>query len=173
MKRGWLRWPIRIGFGLLGFIVAAIAALFVWKPQETFLLFAILIHPLIANTRPPQIAADQFVGATFQNQTETNRKLNTLFQRKFPGGTTESMLKATLLGQGFKPLPPRDPNCLPAGQRAPVGVGYSTCPADDQSKALRYAWGSGVCGDTIVVTWSTDDSQKLTDITVSYYGACL
>ncbi len=172
-KRRWFWWPVRIGLGFLGFVVLMIAGLFLWKPEATLLLLEILFHPLLENTRPPTIAADQFGGATFQNQRETNAKLNALFQQKFPAGTSEGTLKATLLGQGFKPLPPPRPDCLPQGQRAPVGQAFTTCPTYDQSEALEYRWGSGICGDTITVIWSTDESQKVRDVKASYYGACL
>jgi hypothetical protein len=172
MKR-WLRWPIRIALGLLGILAAAIAALLLWKPRETWLLLAILIHPLIANTRPPAIAADQFVDANFQNQGETNRKLNALFQQRFPGGTSEATLKAALLDQGFKRLPPPVVECLPEGKEPAVGVAYTRCPTFDLNKALEYRWGIVACGASITVIWSTDDSQRVRDLKVSYYEACL
>ena len=172
-KRRWLRWPFRVGLGLLGVIVLAIAGLLLWKPEATLLILALLLQPLLENTHPPAIAADQLIGATFQNQDETSRKLNLLFQQKFPQGTSEAELKETLSAQGFKPIPPPRPDCLPPGQSAPVGRTFSTCPTGDLSRELEYEWGNGVCRETITVSWSVDGGQTIGDVKVGYRMGCL
>jgi hypothetical protein len=164
---------MRIGLGLLGALALVMATLFLWKPEATLLLLAILVDPLFENTRPPPIAADQVAGANLQNQTETNRKLNALFRQKFPAGTSEGALKAALSAQGFKSLPPPRPDCWPAEKSAPLHQVITPCSTGDMSKVLEYHWGNGVCRDTIAVSWVTDDSQRLTAVTASYYGACL
>jgi len=172
-RRRWLRWPLRFGLGLLGVVCAAIAALFLWKPEATLLILALLLQPLLENTHPPPIAADQLAGATFQNQSETNRKLNALFQQKFPAGTSEATLKAILLDQGFKPLPPPRPDCLPEGQPAPLHRTITRCPTGDRSRVLEYDWSRGICRATIDVTWSAADGQTVGDVKVGYRMGCL
>jgi hypothetical protein len=151
----------------------AIAALFIRDPSAAVLLTAILIQPLIAHTHPPPIAEDQLADASWRNQAEATRKLTALMQRKFPTGSSEGALKSTLQNQGFKPLPPPPVDCLPPGQPPPVGRVFTPCPTYDRRKTLEYGWGSGVCGQTITVRWSTDDRDNVTRVDASYYMACL
>jgi hypothetical protein len=173
MRRRWLRWMIRIGLGIVATLGVAVVALFIYNPSGTVLLTAIFLQPLLANTRPPPIAEDQLAGANWQNQGEASRKLNGLLQRRFPAGTSEVTLRSTLLNQGFKPPPPPRADCVPPGQPTPVGRVFTRCPTGDQSKILQYEWGSGVCGQTITVRWSTGNDLKITSLDAGYYMACL
>lgn len=167
--RRWFRWVTHISLGLLGILVVLVAALFILNPLGAVML----LHSLIGNKHPPPIAEDQLAGASWQNEAEPGAKLTTLLQRKFPIGTNEDTLRATLSSQGFKPLPPPPADCLPAGQPAPIGRVVTTCPTDDQSKILEYRWGGGVCAETITVRWWTDDRHAITDLDAAYHAACL
>jgi hypothetical protein len=167
------RWSIRIGLALLGVVVLAIAGLLLWRPEGTLLILAILFQPLLGNMHPPPIAAGQFADATFQNQSETNGKLNALFQQKFPAGTSEAALKAALLDQGFKPLPPPRADCLPEGQPAPLRQVYTRCPTGDRSRVLEYNWSRGICSATITAAWAADGGQTVGDVRVGYRMDCL
>ena len=47
------------------------------------------------------------------------------------------------------------------------------CPPPNESKSLKYEWGSGVCGQTIWIRWSTDTSDVITLLDGCYNVACL
>ncbi|WP_119270610.1 hypothetical protein [Taklimakanibacter deserti] len=165
--RRWFRWVTRISLGLAIPIVFVVAFI-ILNPLGA----VILLYSLVGNTHPPAIAEDQFAGASWPSRTEASAKLTTLLQRKFPVGTSEDALRATLSSQGFKPLSPPPADCLPAGQPAPIGRAVTTCPTHDQSKILEYRWGV-VCGETITIRWWTDDRHAITGLDAAYYVACL
>ena len=175
MQRRWLRWVTRIGLGLLAILAAGVAVLFFLNPEATLLLFAILINPIVSNTRPPAIVADELVGASWQKRGEINRNIDALFQRKFPEGTSEEILRSALLREGFKPLPPPPANCIPREQEQaqPVGRVYVICPTGDRSRILEYQWGSVVCSSTITVRWAVSDRRELTKVNAGYDVGCL
>jgi hypothetical protein len=122
-----MRWMVRISLGFLVLLYVAIAAL-------SIVVAIILIQPLISNTHPPpllvQLYQDQPVGA--KSDGDANRTLTTLLQRRFPTGTSEGALKATLLDQGFN-------SCRPG-------------------HCLRYTWGRFPCGASLTVWWTVDHS---------------
>jgi hypothetical protein len=60
----WVRRVILISSGFIALLISIIAVGFALNPGATYLLLAMLIQPLIANTRPPPIAEDQLTGAT-------------------------------------------------------------------------------------------------------------
>ena len=53
------------------------------------------------------------------------------------------------------------------------GGPVAVCPPPDQSESLKYEWGSGVCGQTIWIRWSTDTSDVITLLDGCYNVACL
>src|SRR5689334_22392395 len=115
MKRRWTRLLVRIGLGSAAVLLLPIA-LTLLDPDATWSLLTFVVRTATGSMRPPPIAADQIADANSQNLAETNRKLKVLFQQKFPPGSSEATLKATLLEQGFKPLPSPDKDCLPEGE---------------------------------------------------------
>jgi hypothetical protein len=165
MKRGWLRWTIRIGAG-----IAAAAALlacvvvFLFGPQNAVLLVAVLLQPLLSNTQPPSIFADAG---------PDRGDFNAFLKKKFPAGIDAEALKATLLSQGFKRPRPPPVACWPRGKPAPVGQVIFPCPVHDPNKTLEYEWGRFPCGDTLVVWWSSGDRDELTDVGGYHSHGCL
>ncbi len=156
-------------------LAGAFAVLFVVKP-DTLLVAAILLAMLL-NPGPPAIAQGQITGADWNHWEEGGRKLTAVLEQRFPDGTPESDLKSVLLKQGFRPIPPPRPDCLPPGQQAPVGVVFTNCPTADQKEKLKrtleYRWSSGVCNEFVQIWWSVGDRQAITRVQGSYYGACL
>jgi hypothetical protein len=65
----FFRWVIRISLGLLAVLIVAFGALFIYDRFAAVLLIAILIHPLVGNTRPPPIAEDQLAFANLRGTT--------------------------------------------------------------------------------------------------------
>lgn len=168
MKRAWIRWTIRIGAGTLAAIVI-LAGFFVYRvgPQNALLLAAVLLQPLLLNTRPPPIFADRVT------RPESSQDLTAPLRKKFPVGTDVRIVRATLLSQGFKPPKPPPAACWPQGKPAPVGQVIFPCPLHDPAKTLEYQWSHFPCGDTIVVWWSSAESGELTDIGGYHYYGCL
>ena len=167
------RWTIRVGLGILAAIVVAGAGLYVWNPEGALIFALVVLQPLIANSQPPAIAEGQITAADWMHWDDGSRKLTAIFERRFPVKSSEVALKSTLLEQGFKPLPPPRPDCLPQGQRAPIGKVFTSCPTHDLSKVLQYRWGGLPCSQTITVDWTTGDRGEITHVSASYSGACL
>ncbi len=163
MKRGWLRWTIRIGAGVAAAVALLAGALvLLFGPQNALLLVAILLQPLLSNTQPPPIFADSHWG-----------DVTDFLKKKFLLGTDAEVVKATLLSQGFTPPRPPPVACWPKGKPAPVGQVIFRCPVHDPNKTLEYQWGRFPCGDTIVVWWSAGDRGELTDIGGYHDHGCL
>jgi hypothetical protein len=175
IRSQWLRWTVRIGLAILALPVLLFIALFLTNPDGARLLGSLLIAPLVTNTRPPAMFADQPFGSRASDQ-ETSQQLTARLQQQFPLGTTEDKLKQALLAQGFKPPPPPPTNCVPPvenGAPRQLDRPVRLCPPQDQRKSLQYAWGYGVCGATITVRWSTDAGGTVTLLDGYYYAACL
>src|SRR3974390_2307982 len=84
---------------------------------------ALLLWTLFHNTKPPQIAEGIIPTSGRRDYAAIGAGLNSALQRTFPVGTSEAVLVSTLQRQGFKPLPPPPADCLPPGQRPPIGGG--------------------------------------------------
>ena len=165
-KRSWLRRTIRIGAGVLGGVALAAGALVVlFGRQDALLLAGILWQPLLSNTQPPPMFADQPAGLSVVD-------LGDVLHKKFPLGTDAGAVRAALRSQGFKPPPP-PVACWPRGKPPPSGQVVVPCPEHDPSKTLEYHWGRFPCGDTIVVWWSSGKRDELTDIGGYHGHGCL
>jgi hypothetical protein len=115
-----------------------------------------LLDPF-SNTQPPAIVAGQI-------RTGAGDDLNTFFRQKFPVGTDETIVRTTLLQQGFtRPHPALA--CRPRNG--------DPCPAYDLSRTLEYAWGRIPCGNQVVVWWTASDHGAITDIGGYHHFACL
>jgi len=160
---------------VLGTVIFVLGIATVWQlyPESTYLMFATVRGAITANHHPPKIVEGQFSdGEARRNPEHAGRKLTALLEQKFPTGTSDSVLKSELLGQGFKFLPPPPPNCLPPGQSAPVGVVFTRC--FDPTNKLKYEWGDGfVCSNSLLVTWSTNGRGEITRIEAHYRETCL
>lgn len=163
MKRTWFYWAGRIGAGFLALLTVFCAVAFIWNPEATALVVAVILQPVLSNTQPPPIAEGQ----------TAEEELSRIFERKFPPGSNESALRTTLLRQGFKYPPTPAQQCLPAGQPAPVGGAFYRCPTYDPSKMLEYQWNNFPCGETILVFWSAGENGAITQIKGEYTRACL
>jgi hypothetical protein len=173
MARRWLQWTIRIVAGIFALLALAFGALAFKNSEGAWLLFAMLIGPLVTNTRPPPMLENQFAHTDLRNRDEISQRLTEFLRFKFPAGTAESRLTSSLSEQGFKSLPPPAANCVPADKQATAQVPYSPCPTYDRSKILQYGWGQGVCGSTITVSWKIDDGRQLTDLKAAVDSGCL
>ena len=149
--------------------------LFLINPQTATLLALRLLYPLLANTKPPAMFADQIVG-TSASQQEISRQLTARLQQEFPLGTKEERLRSTLLAQGFRPPPAPPENCVQPvenGKARPPEKGMSICPPQDPARSLQYRWSFLVCSSTITVRWSTDDRDTVTLLDGHYHSVCV
>jgi hypothetical protein len=141
MRSAWVRRTIRIGLGVLAAVIAlAGIATLLFGPRNALLLALILLQPLLANTRPPAILADQVVEGPFGD-------LKPVFEQKFPLGTDEAVLRATLLRQGFNP--------------------------QGSDRMLVYRWERFPCSNSVDVWWTVNDHGAITDIGGRWYSGCL
>jgi len=166
MKRSWSFWVVRIGLGIVSFFVLLCVAAFIWNPEGVILLAGVILQPLLSNTHPPPIVNGT---SGWQDEGELTRML----QRKFPAGTEAAVVKAELVGQGFKPLTPPPEKCVPRGETAPVGRIVYPCPPYDLDKALEYKWSNFPCGDTILIWWKTGENGAITQIGGYHGSGCL
>jgi hypothetical protein len=95
----WRRWIVSIGLAITALPLLALLVLYLLNPAGTRLVVGMLLHPLVANTRPPAMFADQLTAARVIDRAETSRQLTARLQHEFPIGTTEATLKAALLGR--------------------------------------------------------------------------
>ena len=109
-----------------------------------------LIQPFISSTHPPPILEDQLAGGAESNS-DASRRLTAFLQRRFPTGTSEGVLKSTLLDQGFSPY---------------RQGGY------DPNKTFEYTWGRLPCGASLIVWWTADDSGKIDKVSSAYRSVC-
>ncbi|HLG83027.1 MAG TPA: hypothetical protein VKY22_18590 [Bradyrhizobium sp.] len=167
------RW-IGIGLSILALPALALLVLAQLYPDRTVALLDMLLRPLVANTRPPAMFASELAAARGPDRNEINPQLTARLQQDFPLGTTEAALKKALLAQGFKPVEaPR--NCVqPVQNGEPLRIDrpVAVCPPQDQSKSLKYEWGSGVCRATVWIRWSTDASEVITLLDGYYNAVC-
>ena len=171
---GRQRWMVGIGLAIPALLLVAGFALFLLTPA-TRLLVDGLLHPAIANTKPPAMFADQLLAELVSDKAETSRRLTARLLQQFPVGTTEATLKKTLLAQGFRSIE-QPPDCVQPvqnGQPLRAGRPVAICPPQDQSKRLKYEWGDDACGATIWIHWSTDASDVITLLDGYYNSACL
>ena len=169
------RLMIGIGLAIPALLLVGAIVLFLFTPAATRLMVDGLLHPAIANTRPPAIFADQLLTEPVADKIETSRELTARLQHEFPLGTTEATLKQALLAQGFRPVEPPQ-NCVqPVQNGEPLHNDrrVAVCPPQDQGKSLTYGWDDGACSATIWVRWSTDASQVITLLDGYYNSACL
>jgi hypothetical protein len=166
MKRRWTFWVVRIVLGLIAVFVLLCAVVFVRDPGGAMMVAYVLLEPVIANTHPPPIV-NGVSGWRDEGQ------LTRMLQQKFPAGTTEGVVKATLLRQGFKPLTPPPEKCVSRGETAPVGRIVYPCLPYDLDKALEYNWSNFPCGDTIRIWWKIGDNGAITEIGGYHGSACL
>jgi len=166
------RWLLGVGLFIPATAGLALLVLLQLDPERNFVPVLPLRERLTANTRSPAMFADQLAAAS--DRDETSRQLTARLQREFPLGTTERTLKTALLAQGFTPIDAPE-NCVqPVQHGEPLRLDgrVAVCPPQDQRKSLKYQWGSGACGSTIWVRWSTDASEVITLLDGYYNTTC-
>jgi hypothetical protein len=117
-------------------ITVWLLSLLAWSVLPSLALIVALasvlwIYGLFHNHRPPQIA-----GGVDLTSGYADARWSAVLQQKFPPGTSEALLKSTLLSQGFKHVSSPPPNCLRPGERPKVGVVFVECY--DSTKQLEY-----------------------------------
>lgn len=170
----WRRWMVRLGPAVVALPLLFGLALWLIDPQGVTMLARRLIHPPVANAKPPAMFADEVDGAQGSPQ-EISRRLTARLQHDFPLGTKEETLRSTLLAQGFRPLPPPPLNCVQPvehGKARPAEPGLKICPPQDQRKSLQYQWRVQACSSTITVRWSIDASDTVTLLDGHYHAVC-
>jgi hypothetical protein len=164
MRRGRGHPIARIGLGVLAVFVAICAILYILNPEGAVLVAAVFLQPLFSNAQPPAIA---------DGHIKTDDELTDVLKQKFPAGTNEAVLKATLFRQGFKPATPPPVPCWPRGQPAPVGHVVFPCPVHDPGRMLEYQWSDFPCSDTITVWWTLGDNGEVAQIGGYHGHGCL
>jgi hypothetical protein len=128
--------------GILALCIAAISSLF---PQQAKFIVAMIWSNLVANSGPPAIAEGHITNKDWLHWEDASKKFTAILVRKFPAGTSETVLKSTLLAQGFEAPSPPSPalivGCIPEGKPKPVGRSYTLCPNWDVKRTLEYDWG--------------------------------
>jgi hypothetical protein len=153
---------------VLSLPVLGVVAIVILNPTAAWLI----LGWLAANHHPPSFLQGQFSEADFRDPKGASQKVTATLRQRFPVGTSEAAFKADLLRQGFKPMTPPPADCLPKGQRAPVGVIFTPCY--DASNTLIYSWSAGIaCGDRVTVKWQADQSGNIVQIEGSYLSVCL
>jgi hypothetical protein len=173
MKHTPSRWITRIGLGILAVVAALGVILYLLNPEVAVLVALILLHPLLSNTHPPPILSGVGTPGTWRSFDENNREVTAALQQKFPIGTNEDSVRATLLKQGFKPPPPAPGDCAPQGAPPPVGRILYRCPTYDPDRILQYQWSNFPCGFTVTVNWTTGDHGDIAQIRGDYSSGCL
>jgi hypothetical protein len=107
MRRGRGHLIARIGLGILAVFAASCAILYILNPEGAVLVAAVFLQPLLGNTQPPAIA---------DGHIKTDDELTDVLRQKFPVGTNEAVLRATLHHQGFKSLAPPPVKCWPSAR---------------------------------------------------------
>jgi hypothetical protein len=163
------------GLAILALVVAALAGLLAFSTPAR--LVATIIVAEISRSGPPPLAKGVITGEDWPHFAAASKKLTVFLQTKFPVGSSEDVLKSTLLDQGFRPPDPVPSNCIPRGQQQLIGAVFYQCPTPEQNeqskRTLVYKWGGGVCMQSISVEWSSDEHGALTRVEGGYYGACL
>jgi hypothetical protein len=158
--------------GAYTLVIVAVVVVIVFSFPTPRLIALLFIGHLFATKTPPQIAEGLIPESGKVDREEIDRKLTAVLEQHFPAGTSEHALTTILLAQGFQPMPPPPSNCVPQGQRMPVGVVYSQCY--DPTNTLKYRWNRGlVCGETITVKWQRDDRMQIAQLKGYYDLACL
>jgi hypothetical protein len=176
MSRRWLRLTLYVVLWIPIVLVVGFAILFaVSREAAVAVLFvaALLIHPLIANTRPPPIAAGLIATENWHHPGEISRKLTAVLEQAFPAGSGEAALKSALQRQGFKPVADsKTPMCAVGATPAGVEV-FQPCAVADPSRVLLYKWSTFPCGSTITIRWTTRDNGAVARIDGQYDARCL
>jgi hypothetical protein len=92
-----------------------------------------------------------------------DRPFNTILRRRFPPGTPESLLRESLIAQGFTVDATSIATCTPKGCR----------DLEPPRDFLSFAWGPMPCSNVLTVEWSADAAKKITHIEGGHYYACL
>jgi len=166
----------RIALWVLAIAATGVAALWLFRPEETRLVIFMVWSLVSANRHPPQIAEGLVADDDWRDRSSVSLKFTARLQQTFPVGTIESVLTSQLAGEGFKSL--SEPalskvDCQPRIQIEPIGTISETCTYTYPGKVLLYYWGGPICSRSLSVSWSTDAGGKITRIAGQYYGTCL
>ena len=98
-----------------------------------------LLGGCLPNEKPPPIAENMELSIA-------NKEWPPRLARRFPLGTTEAELVATLSSQGFT--------------------------IDLTNKSAKADWTTGACNNQVDVVWQTDDMGKLASVGGRYFPVC-
>jgi hypothetical protein len=166
----------RIALGVFATMVTVIAGLCLINPEATRLAFAVALGALTANWHPPHIVGLQISDDDWRGHRSdvVSGEFTALIQKKFPQGTDESRFKSELLEAGFWPFSTESGSrqCQPPIQTEPLGWASVTCNYPRNVFVFRWSLGL-VCGASLLVSWSTDDSDKITRVAGHFNSSCL
>lgn len=155
----------------------AIATIVLVAPQSALLLTSAVLQEMFGRTEPPPIMKGHITAADWLKWDDAEQKITAMLNTRFPPGTDAALLESTLLAQGFEFPKPPPPDCVPRGERVPIGRVYRECFIAEQLKALRrtliYEWGRFPCGYKASVLWSEGEGGEITLVKGFYYAACL
>jgi hypothetical protein len=104
---------------------------------------------------------------------DTSRKFTAFLEQKFPVGTDEANVRSSLIEAGFKPVSGVGRSeCEKPVEIEPIGWAFVTCKVP--FNFFEYIWSGGiVCGHSLIVQWSKEDSGGIVRIVGNYSTHCL
>ena len=157
--RRWLLWPLLV---LAVLFVSIVGFALYWN-------FGTHFHP-------PPIAAG--ICRDWSKCEDPGAAFDAILRHRFPPGTPESLLRSTLMAQGFANFDNPDVSTCQQKDRAPSSLGtVLDCPDWDPHwdphNRLTFGWGDMACSDVLTVQWSADAAKNITHIAGGHYYVCL
>lgn len=119
-------------------------------------------------------------GQLTPSETVEGQKFSALLKERFPRGTPERTLIATLSEEGFRRPPFPIQECIAPGETPPPEISLLPCSHDaDLEKTLEYGWWRfegwrrGRCTEGVHVHWSSDTPGIVADVRGEYFKTCL
>src|ERR1700704_6466562 len=109
---------------------------------------------------PPPILIEAFGGFCLGfvgGGPETDRRLTEFLLDRFPAGSSEAMLRSTLLDQGFQNFLPLD-YCQSPVDRGHQVIQSALCATVDPARALIFRW-AVMCRHDVQVEWSAMEGR--------------
>jgi hypothetical protein len=113
---------------------------------------------LTHNYLPPAILAEALASPLM----DRDRPMTAALNARFPEGTDEAVLRASLLKEGFTDVAQPRPLCRIPEWPPGSGRWYGACPANSREMTYKYERIPSFCGSTrISVNWSVDPAGKV------------
>jgi hypothetical protein len=161
----------RIALCVVTVAVTLVAVLGLSRLEAPRLVLAIIL----SNWHPPKMVVDYISGDDWRRDrtVDTSRKFTAFLEQKFPVGTDEANVRSSLIEAGFKPVSGVGRSeCEKPVEIEPIGWAFVTCKVP--FNFFEYIWSGGiVCGHSLIVQWSKEDSGGIVRIVGNYSTHCL